>query len=132
MKKVETLITRLQKIDIQIELLGNYPWIYLDKVNGKRVTEKFHSDHGFTIAFHPIRVGEELKFTDLGEIFKVIRKYKKDRWCYFSSSRPKWNSKIKVIWSDGTEDMIHWTKYNTKNIDFDLSCRPLKWKYEER
>jgi len=76
MKKVETLITRLQKIGIQIELLGNYPWIYLDKVNDKRVTEKFHSDHGFTIAFLPIRIGEELKFTDIGETFKVIRKYK--------------------------------------------------------
>jgi hypothetical protein len=32
-------------------------------------------DHGFTIAFYPIRKDQELQFTDIGEIFKLIRKY---------------------------------------------------------
>lgn len=69
-------INRLKKIGITVELVGNYPWIYLHKVNGKRVTERFQANHGFTIAFHPIRKSQLFKFTDLKEIFKIIRKYK--------------------------------------------------------
>ena len=70
------LINRLSKIGIQIEVSGNYPWIYLDSVNGNLVKEKFHSDHKFTIGFNPIKVDQEFTFTDTGEIFKIIRKYK--------------------------------------------------------
>lgn len=76
MEKVTIFVNRLQKIGIKIELVGNFPWIYLDKVNDKKVTEKFQAKHGFTIAFLPIRKGQELKFTDIAEIFKIIYKYK--------------------------------------------------------
>lgn len=68
-------VDRLKKIGIEIKLAGNYPWIYIDSINGKRVTETFEADHGFTIAFAPIRKGQEMKFTDISEIFKLIRKY---------------------------------------------------------
>ena len=67
---------RLKKIGITVELAGNFPWIYLDKVNGKKVTERFLGNHGFTIAFYPTKKDQKLKFTDIAEIFKVIRKYK--------------------------------------------------------
>lgn len=78
MENLKNLITRLDKIGIKIELVGNYPWIYLDRVNGNKVTETLQSEHAFTIAFAPIRVGEtQAKFTDLKEIFKIIRKYAK-------------------------------------------------------
>lgn len=70
-----TFVDRLNKINIKLELGGNFPWIYIDKINGKRVTEKFQANHGFTIAFMPIRHGQELKLTDTTEIFKLIRKY---------------------------------------------------------
>ena len=76
MNKIETFIKRLKRIGINIELFGNYPWIYLDVINGVKVTEKFEANHGFTIAFHPVRPGQELAFTDITEIFKLIRKYK--------------------------------------------------------
>lgn len=76
MNKIEIFVNRLSKIGINVNLFCNYPWIYLDTVNGKRVTEKFHAEHGFTIAFHPIRPNQELNFTDISEIFKIIRKYK--------------------------------------------------------
>lgn len=72
--KLNIFVARLKSIGIDIELSANYPWIYLDKVNGKKVTERFHAEHGFTIAFLPIK-GEELRFTDITEIFKIIRKY---------------------------------------------------------
>ena len=80
MKKniLSTFIERLKKIGIEMELVGNYPWIYIDKINGKRVTERFEGNHGFTIAFLPIRSDQEMEFTDIDEIFKLIKKYVKE------------------------------------------------------
>lgn len=73
--KLTIFINRLRKLGVDIKLVGNYPWIYIDTINGKKVTERFEGNHGFTIAFLPIRVGQELHFTDIGEIFKLLRKY---------------------------------------------------------
>lgn len=72
MDKISTFYRRLKKISIEIEMCANYPWIYLDKVNGKKIKEKQWSDHGFTLAMSPIRVGQELKFHDIGNTFKVM------------------------------------------------------------
>lgn len=74
--KLDIFIKRLKKVEIEIELLGNYPWIYLNKVNGNKVKEKFEAEHGFTIAFLPIKPNEELEFTNIEYIFDIIRKYK--------------------------------------------------------
>ena len=76
MDKLTIFIDRLKKIGLDLKLVSNYPWIYIDTINGKRVTEKFRADHGFTVAFFPIRKNQELNFTDLKEIFKLIRKYR--------------------------------------------------------
>ena len=73
--KLTVFINRMKLIGIDVKLAGNYPWIYIQEINGKRVTEKFHGNHGFTIAFLPIRPEVELDFTDITEIFKLIRKY---------------------------------------------------------
>ena len=75
--RICSFVKRLQKIGIKVELTGNFPWIYLDKVNGKRVIEKFEGNHGFTIAFAPIKRGRILQFTDIREIFNILRKYVK-------------------------------------------------------
>lgn len=74
-EKIDNFIKRLNKIGIIIKLVGNYPWIYIDEINGKKVTEKFYANHGFTIAFLPIRKDKEIEFTDISEIFKLLRKY---------------------------------------------------------
>jgi hypothetical protein len=66
----------MKKLGIEVQLIGNIPWIYIHTINGKRVTERFEGNHGFTIAFHPIKLGDELEFTNITEIFKLIRKYK--------------------------------------------------------
>ena len=73
--KIDVFRKRLLKIGIEIEMWSNYPWIYMSRVNGNLVTEKFRAEHGFTIAFHPIRPGQELEFTDIDMIFKILRKY---------------------------------------------------------
>lgn len=76
MNKLEIFRNRLLKIGIEMRFFGNYPWIYIDSINGKRVIEKFEGNHGFTVAFYPIKKGEDIGFTDINEIFKLIRKYK--------------------------------------------------------
>jgi hypothetical protein len=73
---VNRLVSRLKKIGIEIELLSNIPWIYLYKVNGNIVNERFYGEHGFTIAFFPIKIDQEMSLTDIREIFKIIRQYK--------------------------------------------------------
>lgn len=76
MKKLKKLIDRLEKLNIKTTYLGNYPWIYLDTVNDKKVSEKFQGNHGFTVAFQSIKREGQINFTDIKEIFKIIRKYK--------------------------------------------------------
>ncbi len=75
MDKINVFVERLQKIGIEIKLGFNYPWVYIDYINGKRVTERFQGNHGFTLLFIPIKKDEEIHFTDTKEIFKLIRKY---------------------------------------------------------
>jgi hypothetical protein len=78
LSKLQVFRKRMKKLNIEIEMWSNYPWIYIDKVNGNKVRQEdyFHGDHGFTIGFHPIRPDQVFEFTDIGEIFKLIRKYK--------------------------------------------------------
>ena len=73
--KITIFIGRLKKIGIEVKLGGNYPWIYIDYINGKRVTEIFQANNGFTLAFTPIKKEQEIEFTDITDIFKLIRKY---------------------------------------------------------
>ena len=72
---IDAFVLRLRKIGIEVQLAGNYPWIYLLSINGKRVIETFQANHGFAIAFLPMRKEQKLKLTDTKEIFKLIRKY---------------------------------------------------------
>ena len=75
--KIKVFVERLKKIGIDVKLSGNYPWVYITEICGKRVTEKFYGNHGFTIIFLPVRNDSPPSdFTDIEEIFKLIRKYK--------------------------------------------------------
>ena len=75
MEKLEIFRKRLNKLDIEIEYAVNYPWVYLNKINGRVVKEKYEANHGFTVAFLPIRKNKPLVFTELKVIFELIRKY---------------------------------------------------------
>ena len=75
--KIKVFVERLKKIGIDVKLSGNFPWVYIDEICGKRVTEKFNGNHGFTIIFLPARNDSPpSEFTDIKEIFKLIREYK--------------------------------------------------------
>ncbi len=75
-ERLETFISRMKKMNIDVKLSGNYPWIYIDTINGKRVTERFLGNHGFTIAFLPLKPEDKLELTDIKEIMNIVRKYK--------------------------------------------------------
>ncbi|MEY4333493.1 MAG: hypothetical protein RLZZ196_2236 [Bacteroidota bacterium] len=79
MNEIEIFIERLKKIEIQIELAGNIPWIYLDKVNGNKVKyEDWNSNHGYNVAWYPVRLGSEphLDWDCMKRTFEIIRKYR--------------------------------------------------------
>ena len=80
MNEIQILINRLKKIDIDIELKSNVPWIYLDKVNGNKVNPKnwVNANHGYVIGWYPIKNDGEitLNWQDIKRTFEIIRKYK--------------------------------------------------------
>ena len=57
MTTISSFITRLKKIGVT-ELAGNYPWVYLESVNGHRVYERYYANHGFTVFF--VNKGEKI------------------------------------------------------------------------
>ena len=77
MDSILTLMRRLNKIGIDIELASNYPWVYLCKINEHIVTEKYLSKHYFTVGFMPIKKDDTFNLSNISEIFKIIRKYSK-------------------------------------------------------
>ena len=74
--KIKVFVERLKKIGIEVKLVGNYPWVYIDEICGVKVKEKFQGNWGFTLIFLPARTDSPpSEFTDIKEIFKLIRKY---------------------------------------------------------
>ena len=68
--KITRFVERLKKIGIDVKLSGNFPWVYIDEICGKRVTEKFDGNHGFTLIFLPSRNDSPpSEFTDITEIY---------------------------------------------------------------
>ena len=78
LSKLYTFRERMEKLGIDVKLSSNIPWIYIDSVNGNRIQKEdyFCGNHGFTVGFHPVKLGEPFEFTDISMIFKLIRKYK--------------------------------------------------------
>jgi len=74
--KIKVFVERLKKIGIEVKLMGNYPWVYIHEICGIKVKERFKGNHGFTLIFLPPRLDSPpSEFTDIKEIFKLIRKY---------------------------------------------------------
>ena len=73
--KLSTFKTRLQKIGIDVTFAANYPWIYFDTINGKKVTGTFHANHGWTAFFYPVDLHGKVKFSDRREVFKKVREF---------------------------------------------------------
>ena len=80
--KVSRLVQRLEKLNINIELMGNFPWVYIIKINNTPVTKVYYSEHNFTIILLEIRNNQKTnEFINIRKMFNLIRKYtgKKER-----------------------------------------------------
>jgi len=75
MNVVERFIKRTSKLGIEIKLSANLPWIYIHSINGKRVTERFHAEHGFTAFWYPVKLDQDYAFSNRREVFKLVRTY---------------------------------------------------------
>lgn len=74
MTTINSFYNRLKKIGVEVTMIGNYPWIYLDTVNGKKVKGTFQGNKGFTIFFTAIKDSQQPHtITDIGIIFNKIR-----------------------------------------------------------
>lgn len=77
--QISIFVRRMKRIGITLELVGNYPWIYLDSVNGNRIKKEdyIYAHHGFTIGWSGIKLGSVPHLIEEWDIiFKIIRKYK--------------------------------------------------------
>ena len=68
-KLIANFVKRLNRIGVDVELVANYPWVYMNKVNGVLVTEDFMANHGFTAFF--VSRGE--RWSDRRKVFAKIR-----------------------------------------------------------
>jgi hypothetical protein len=75
--RLSTFKNRLQKIGIDVTFAANYPWIYFNTINGKKVTGTFHGNHGWTAFFSPVYLHGKVKFSDRREVFKKVREFTK-------------------------------------------------------
>ncbi len=73
MTTIDSFYKRLKRIGIEVEMWGNYPWVYLVTVNGKKVHGTFESEHRFTVFFTGVKYGDRERITDIGIIFDKIR-----------------------------------------------------------
>lgn len=81
MNEVTKFRERLNKIGYEIELEGNFPWIYLKSVNGNKVRSDdwTNANHGYCIAWFPKTIQDDftLNWHDIKTTFMLIRKYGK-------------------------------------------------------
>lgn len=70
-------IKRMKNIDINILCTMNFPWVYIDSINGIDVTEKYQSKYYFTLGFMGLKENS-FKFANMDVIFNLIRKYTKE------------------------------------------------------
>jgi hypothetical protein len=71
--RIKTFVRRLDKLGIDVTFAANYPWIYFDTINGKKVTGTFHANYGWTAFFSPVEISGKVKFSDRREVFKKVR-----------------------------------------------------------
>ena len=73
--RLSTFKTRLEKKGIDVTFAANYPWIYFNTINGKKVTGLFHGHHGWTAFF--LQYDGSYKFSNRREVFKKVREFTK-------------------------------------------------------
>jgi len=70
---LSAFIERLLNLGITTTYIGNFPWIYLDTINGIKVKETYGANHGYH-AFTALP-NNTFKPYDRPHLFRTIRKY---------------------------------------------------------
>lgn len=70
MNNLEIFVKRLKRIGIEVTFIGNFPWVYLDTVNGKKVKGTYQGNHGFTAFWSTHKL---FMITDIDIVFDKIR-----------------------------------------------------------
>lgn len=73
MNIIDNFVNRLNRLGIEVTLIGNYPWVYLHTVNNKQIKETFCANHGYTVFFMPIDNKQKVRFSDRRTVFSKIR-----------------------------------------------------------
>ena len=68
---LNVFVARMKKLGITMKFSSSLPWVYISEVNGRKVTEKHASEHGFVIGYR----NHYFKFEYEKEMFNLIRKY---------------------------------------------------------
>lgn len=68
---LNVFIQRMKKLGIEVKFTGNYPWVYISEICGKKVKEKKDSEWGWVVGYR----NKYFKFVDIKELFNLIRKY---------------------------------------------------------
>lgn len=68
---LNVFVARMKKLGITVKFAVNSPWVYVTEICGKRVEEKYASEHGFVIGYR----NQYFKFEYEKEMFNLIRKY---------------------------------------------------------
>ena len=68
---LNVFVARMKKLGITMKFAMNSPWVDISEVNGRKVTEKHASEHGFVIGYR----NNYFKFEYEKEMFNLIRKY---------------------------------------------------------
>lgn len=71
-------VERLRKLNIEIELVSNFPLVYITKINKKSVLENLNSEHGFVIGYFSHKENWEYVFSNLKETFNLIKRFVKE------------------------------------------------------
>ena len=72
--KLSTFKTRLENIGIDVTFAANYPWIYFNTINGKKIRGTFYANHGWTAFF--LHIDGTYHFSNRREVFKKVRQLK--------------------------------------------------------
>ncbi len=68
---LNVFVARMKKLGITMKFAINSPWVYCTEICGKKVTERYASEHGFVIGYR----NHYFNFEYEKEMFKLIRKY---------------------------------------------------------
>lgn len=126
--KLTTFLNRLEKIGFKLELSGNVPWVYVTKINGRKIKEKHASDWGFVLGYR----NNIFVFEDLTVVFKLLRKYKNKPKIAFNSFEEAENELKRILESQRKITEVKPCRVYEENGKYYLTSQPKITTYKKK